>query len=98
MSTGRRMDKDDVVHMYNGVLLTQKKEKMVPFAEKWMDLETVIQSEARKRKTNILTHVCGNGCTYLKVRDRDTDIEKKCADPKGRRGTGRLGLTCKHSV
>ena len=28
---------------------------IVPFAEKWMDLETVIQSEVvRKRKTNIV--------------------------------------------
>ena len=61
---------------------------MVPFAEKWMDLETVTQSEARKRKTNILTHVCGNGCTYLKVRDRDTDVGTNVRIP---RGEGELG-------
>ena len=31
-----------------------KRNKIVPFAETWMDLETVIKSEVRKRKTNIL--------------------------------------------
>ena len=36
-----------------------KRNKIVPFVEMWMDLETVIQSEVRKRKTNILTHMCG---------------------------------------
>ena len=31
-----------------------KRNKIVPFAEIWMDLETVIQNEVRKRKTNIV--------------------------------------------
>ena len=31
-----------------------KMNEIVPFAETWMDLETVIQSEDRKRKTNIV--------------------------------------------
>ena len=31
-----------------------KRNKIVPFVEMWMDLETVIQSEVRKRKTNII--------------------------------------------
>ena len=31
-----------------------KRNKIVPFAETWMDVETVIQSEVRKRKTNIV--------------------------------------------
>ena len=31
----------------------------MPFAETWMDLETVIQRNVRKRKPNILTHICG---------------------------------------
>ena len=30
-----------------------KQNRIVPFAEMWMDLETVIQSEVRKRKVNI---------------------------------------------
>ena len=36
-----------------------KRNEIVTFVETWMDLETVIQCEVRKRKTNILTHMCG---------------------------------------
>ena len=31
-----------------------KRNEIVPFTETWIDLETVIQSEVRKRKTNIV--------------------------------------------
>ena len=31
-----------------------KRNKIGSFVETWMDLETVIQSEVRKRKTNII--------------------------------------------
>ena len=31
-----------------------KRNEVVPFAEMWTDLETVIQSKVRKRKTNII--------------------------------------------
>ena len=46
------MDKEDVVHIYNGILLSHKRGKIGSFVEMWMDLESVIQSEVRKRKTN----------------------------------------------
>ena len=39
-----------------------KRNKIVPFAEMWMDLETVIQSEVSQKEKNkyrILMHVCG---------------------------------------
>ena len=42
-----------MVHIYNKILLSHKKE-IVPFAENWIDLETAIESEVRKRKTNII--------------------------------------------
>ena len=32
----------------------RKRKETVPFAETWRDLETVTQSEVRKRKTNII--------------------------------------------
>ena len=34
--------------------------------------------------------------TYLQNRNRDTDIENKCADTKRGKGIGRLGLTYTH--
>ena len=39
-----------------------KRNKTVSFAEKWMDLETVIQSEVSQKEKNkyrMLMHVCG---------------------------------------
>ena len=48
MSINRGMDKD-VVHIYNGLLVIKGK-KIVPFAEIWIDLETFIYSEVRRRK------------------------------------------------
>ena len=55
------MDKEDVVHIYNGILLSHKKE-IGSFVETWMDLETVLQSEVSQKEKNkycILTHICG---------------------------------------
>ena len=43
------MDKD-VVHIYNGILLSHKKNEIVPLAETWMDLEAVTQSESEREK------------------------------------------------
>ena len=52
MSTNRGMDKEDVVHIYNGILLSHKRNEIVPFAETWIDLETVIQSEVSQKEKN----------------------------------------------
>ena len=41
------------LHLHNGILIIKRNE-IVPFAVTCIDLETVIQSEVRKRKTNII--------------------------------------------
>ena len=38
----------------NGILLCHKRNEIGSFVEMWMDLESVIQSEVRKRKTYIV--------------------------------------------
>ena len=47
------MDKEDVLHIYNGILAIKRNETG-SFVVIWMNLESVIQSEVRKRKTNII--------------------------------------------
>ena len=62
MPINRRMAKEDVVHIYNEILLSHKKNEIGSFVEMWMNLETVIQSEVspkEKNKYRILTHICG---------------------------------------
>ena len=61
MPINRRMDKEDVVYIYNGILAIKRNE-IGSFVEMWMDLETVIQSEVSQKEKNkyrILTHICG---------------------------------------
>ena len=50
MSIDRGMDKEDMVHTYNGILLSIKKNEIMPFAVMWMDLEIIILSEVRQRQ------------------------------------------------
>ena len=42
------MDKEDVVHICNGIVLGYKKNEMMPFAATWMDLEMIIQSKSKR--------------------------------------------------
>ena len=45
------INREDAVHTYNGILAI-KRDKTESFAETWMDLETVIQSEISQKKKN----------------------------------------------
>ena len=53
MSIDRGIDKDDVVHIYDGMLAIKKNEILL-FAATWMYLEIIILSEVSQRKTHII--------------------------------------------
>ena len=82
----------DTVEYYSAI----KKNKIMPFAAKWMQLEIIIPSEVRKRKTNTIRYHLYVECkilhkrTYLQNRKRLTDIQSRPVVAKGeRRGRGR---------
>ena len=45
VSTNRQMDEEDVGHIYNRILLSNKKSEILPFATTWMDLKGTMLSE-----------------------------------------------------
>ena len=55
--------KEDVVHIYTGILVSSKKNEIGSFVVMWMDLESIIQSEVSQKEKNkyciLLTHVYG---------------------------------------
>ena len=48
------MDIEDMVHIYNGILPSHKKNEIIPFAAIWMGLETIILSELSQKETNTI--------------------------------------------
>ena len=57
MSINRRMDREGMVHIYNGILFGHKKNETMPFAAAWMDLEIItVSGEVSQIKTNIICY------------------------------------------
>ena len=55
------MDKEDVVHICNG-MLPRKRNEIMPFAATWMDLEIIILSEVSQTEKDIYhmtSVICG---------------------------------------
>ena len=52
MSIDRGMCKEDVVQVYNGVLLSHKKDEILPFATTQIDLEYIMLSELNQTREN----------------------------------------------
>ena len=74
------MDKNDVIHIHNG--LTHRKNEIMPFAAMWTDLEIIILSEVSQPKTSIIWYHL-----YVKSKKNDTNkfIYKTEADSQSSR-------------
>ena len=56
------MDKEAVVHIHDGILISIKRNTFESVLMKWMNLEPIIQSEVsqkEKDKYHLLTHIYG---------------------------------------
>ena len=56
------MAKEELVHIYNGILLSHKRKRFASVVVRWMNLEPAIQSAVdhkEKYKSRRLTHVYG---------------------------------------
>ena len=58
MSISGEMDKEDVVHICNGILLSHEKNEIMPLTATWMDLEIIILSElSQKDKYHMISFI-----------------------------------------
>ena len=89
--TDRWMDKEGVVYIHNGLLLSPKKNnEIMPFAATWMDLEIIILSEVRERKILYdITYMWNlkNNTSEI-IYKRETDVENNLMVTKGEGGVG----------
>ena len=62
MSINGGMDKEDVAHIYKGILVGHKKSEVMSFEATRMNLETAILSEVsptEKDKHHVIAPICG---------------------------------------
>ena len=56
------MGKEDVAQTYNGLLLSHRKNEIMPFSAPWMDLEIITLSEVNQKekdKYHVISLTCG---------------------------------------
>ena len=84
------MDKEDVVHMYNGLLLSHKKEQNNAICSNMDGPRDYHISEVRKRKTNICYHLYAESKEKIQInlftKHKQPHIENKFMVTKGERG------------
>ena len=62
----------DVVHKYNGILLRQKENEIMPFAAIWVEIEITILSEINQKRERQMPYI-----TYMWNLKHGTDQSMK---------------------
>ena len=95
------MDKEVVVHIHNGILLSHKRNAFESVLMRWMNLESTIQSEvSQKRKINtVYEHIYMESRKMLLIKlfarqHKETNIENKFMDM----GRGEKRVRCMERV
>ena len=61
----RSMDKEDGVYIPNGILLSHKKNEIMPFTVTWMNLEVTILSEVSEKIIILSERPTSYDITYM---------------------------------
>ena len=72
------MDKEDEVHLYNGMYSAIKRKEILPFTATWMDLEGIMLSEISqtdKDKYHMISLICGIKNTNEQTNKTEIDSE-----------------------
>ena len=89
-----------MVHIYNRILLSHKKNKLESVLVRWVNLEFVLHreiSQKEKNKYSILMHISG---IYFQGRNRDAYVENELVDTVEREkvaGVEKVASTFVHS-
>ena len=86
-----------MVHTHNGILLSHKKNEIMPFAATWMDLEIIILSEVSQIEKDTIRYQLYVNLKYdtnepIYKTNRLTDIENKLYQRGMGMGRDKLGV------
>ena len=96
MSIDRWTGKEDVVYILNGILLSHKKNEILPLAAAWMYLEIIILSEVKSDRERQISYditymwnlKTWYKWTHLQNKNRLTDLENQFMVTKSNMGKG----------
>ena len=79
------MDKEDVVHIYSGAVLSQKKKQNWVICSMWMDQSLLYRVKSEREKQVSIYRISKDGPDAPVPEDsnRDTDVGKGCVNPAG---------------
>jgi len=85
------MDKEDVVHIYNEILFSHKKEQNNAISAMWMDFEIILSETSQRKISYGITYIWNLKKLYKRTYKTETDSKISKPNlwlPKGKWGKG----------